>query len=759
MFKKLALLFAFLGAMPAAAQVVNGHNPVQKYPSTTVTNPEVSPTSHPYNAYCDVQNVYSSGVSITSGANALTVTGGSFSARDVGKYIIVPGAGSSGRNLETTITGYTSPTQVTLGANAVSTLSSSARRISWGHDDTAAFQLMLNNEKSIVLPAKTCFVGSVTQSSFGTMIRGAGNASVIQKLSTYNVWSISGGYNTFRDFNYDGSWTSALNINGYPAANFSVSGGYNKFTNMQSYFGGRCWELGNATQGVAINNEISYSICHDVSDVGISQYQHTQGNINHNLIYMTGLEAVTVDVYSHRTVVDENAAYNVGLYGGVAAFGWDGGNDVRVTNNYVSGSPLPCLAIASNSGNSLNGILSGNRCTGTAGGIHLIYFNGPDVGWGVGPYSPKNTYIAGNVFDSTVTGNALLIDNGVQGTKLVANQWSGGPVTNYGNDTAFIADEVQCSHDSSDDMLKIANAINSAGPNSSVKIAAGTTCNLKTNYYIGWNNFTLDCQGATLNVVSGFPNNVITLGVLGNDNTIKNCKLNGNNIGTGISGFWNQGQRNKFLDNEVYQMTGHGSGADGSVGGTTCSDALYDNLYTHNNGVSGFSNWICSNNKYTNVRSYNNAVEGGNLDRCNGCSLEDSYIIGNAGGSGGLGMDGSSWQKVTGTLFQNNAAGGIAFNNNAGSADHTVIANNRFISNGGPDLWLHTCTGLHTPLAACAGGTYGQFITLITGNVMQGLNGSIKIDAGSNNNTILGNIINGVAIVNNGTGNNLVNNY
>jgi hypothetical protein len=61
--------------------------------------------------------------SITGGTAALTVTGGNFTSGDVGKLIYVRGAGAAGATLATTVSAYTSATQVTLAANASTTVS------------------------------------------------------------------------------------------------------------------------------------------------------------------------------------------------------------------------------------------------------------------------------------------------------------------------------------------------------------------------------------------------------------------------------------------------------------------------------------------------------------------------------------------------------------------------------------------------------------------------------------------------------------
>lgn len=81
---------------------------------------------------------------ITSGHNVLTcATGKPFKPSDVGKTVMVKGALSSGATtLVTTITGYTSSSVVTLGANATNTISGAL--VLWATDDTVALQATIN---------------------------------------------------------------------------------------------------------------------------------------------------------------------------------------------------------------------------------------------------------------------------------------------------------------------------------------------------------------------------------------------------------------------------------------------------------------------------------------------------------------------------------------------------------------------------------------------------------------------------------------
>jgi len=84
------------------------------------------------------------GCSITLGTSTLTcTTGDSFASTDVGKTIYVQGSGVSGASLSSTISAFTSPTQVTLASNAATTVSGNSAAL-WATDDTTALQNAYN---------------------------------------------------------------------------------------------------------------------------------------------------------------------------------------------------------------------------------------------------------------------------------------------------------------------------------------------------------------------------------------------------------------------------------------------------------------------------------------------------------------------------------------------------------------------------------------------------------------------------------------
>lgn len=101
------------------------------------------------------------GGAITSGTATLTVAGAGFTAADVGKYIEVAGAGAAGALLCTTIAAWISATQVTLAANAGTTVAAAA--VLFATNDTAAINLALAQGRTIYAPGLDPDAGSVPQ--------------------------------------------------------------------------------------------------------------------------------------------------------------------------------------------------------------------------------------------------------------------------------------------------------------------------------------------------------------------------------------------------------------------------------------------------------------------------------------------------------------------------------------------------------------------------------------------------------------------
>ena len=136
-----------LGAVPVSALGTPGGVATLDASGTVAQNSKgawiFDVTAPAYGAVGDGQVVTDG--AITSGQNVLTcATSTPFTAKDVGKAVMVKGAGAAGvTTLVTTIAGYTSPSQVTLTANAGATVASGGM-VLWATDDTAAIQAAIN---------------------------------------------------------------------------------------------------------------------------------------------------------------------------------------------------------------------------------------------------------------------------------------------------------------------------------------------------------------------------------------------------------------------------------------------------------------------------------------------------------------------------------------------------------------------------------------------------------------------------------------
>lgn len=112
---------------------------------------------------------------ITNGAAILTSVTGTFTANDVGKTILVDGAGAAGGVLSTTIASYQSATQVTLTVNASTTVSGAS--YVYGTDDTTAIQNAIAaipaTGGEVFLPAGSYLItASLTISTAGLALQG-----------------------------------------------------------------------------------------------------------------------------------------------------------------------------------------------------------------------------------------------------------------------------------------------------------------------------------------------------------------------------------------------------------------------------------------------------------------------------------------------------------------------------------------------------------------------------------------------------------
>jgi hypothetical protein len=118
-------------------------------------DPYTNVKAPPYNATGNtIFNIAGNG-HITSGLNAFTSATAAWTAADVGKVILIAGAGTAGAPLNTTIATFVSSTSITTTASAATTVTTAV--FAYGTDDTAAFNSAISAVSSsggnIWLPA------------------------------------------------------------------------------------------------------------------------------------------------------------------------------------------------------------------------------------------------------------------------------------------------------------------------------------------------------------------------------------------------------------------------------------------------------------------------------------------------------------------------------------------------------------------------------------------------------------------------------
>lgn len=94
------------------------------------------PRASQFGVIADGEYVFSA-VTITAGSPALRVNGAAFTTADVGKIIMVEGAGAAGAVLTTTILARIDATNITLTANAATPLAAAIKAVVYGRDNGA----------------------------------------------------------------------------------------------------------------------------------------------------------------------------------------------------------------------------------------------------------------------------------------------------------------------------------------------------------------------------------------------------------------------------------------------------------------------------------------------------------------------------------------------------------------------------------------------------------------------------------------------
>jgi len=412
-----------------------------------------------YGANGDTATLTPSSVSITAGANILTVIGANFQASDVGKAITVQGGGpgNTGGYMLTTITSYISATRIGLAINATNTLSGTATNIIYGTDDTAAAQAAFNAAQNsdtgglVYFPSGTYYLSSALTFIFSynsyanAGIQGAGMEGSILYWPKSNGISLSLQFYNQAFAIRDLTFTTGTNLNltnNYTA--LAVSG--------PSTFVGTQSDISNASfRGITGNVYWQKSI--DVSGYGIVNFNNlwfTSPTDNGNVIGVSiegtsstgnlsvynffdcnwsgGGTHVTIGSYIQGVVFDAcsfGAAYvaiNVpagesgGSYGPIGGILIANSSFVDHSTTINIQSKVQTLQITNNFiivGDSQNGIYVTSASSATPSeGITIVgnqfwNFDAPYLGQGIEFDNCKGAIITGNIFTGLAKGVSL----------------------------------------------------------------------------------------------------------------------------------------------------------------------------------------------------------------------------------------------------------------------------------------------------------------------------------------------------------------
>jgi hypothetical protein len=217
--------------------------------------------------------------------------------------------------------------------------------------------------------------------------------------------------------------------------------------------------------------------------------------------------------------------------------------------------------------------------------------------------------------------------------------------------------------------------------------------------------------------------------ITGSDNTVERCNVHHNGL----------------MADGPYANQSHGIALDGQA--TTCADNEIISCRVHTNHDIGISQ-----NKATDSRIHDNRVQANGLEaitidnqahrsnvRGNRCASNCSR-----GGAASISTDFVDLCVIEGNILTNtlSAADGIKTNNNLGPSNFNIISDNQVIDGTGWGIRLF------------AGLLGNASRNTVTSNIVRNTTlGSIRMDAGCDNNKVTGNTTNGVAVSNAGAGN------
>ena len=522
------------------------------------------------------------------------------------------------------------------------------------------------------------------------------------------------GFSSGQTVNIEGASPSAYN------GQYVVSVS-NPTTFTYTFSGGTSPATGSPIASVSIKgNQVTNCRIGDMADIGISMSKHEEALVSANTVYLTGLEAVTVDVWSHKAKICENSVFFCCLSGGNGGLGWDGSNNVIVTDNYIENGSNPGIFVAahvaatgvSGTASSTGGVVANNRINNSSGtGIVLEYFTGPNLGWGINHW-PTAMVIEGN--NVSTTGQTINVQSGVVGNTIGDNQWNTTPaitsnVKNYGakgdgttNDAAAIQAAVAQNSNvffpPGTYLISSVITLNSVtggtltfAEGAIIKLGTfsgdASAFNINGNYWV-ITNATIDGSSAvsSSNILNGIT-------IFGSYNTIQKCNIK--NI-TGLpqnDGIWILAGNYNKIDNCILTNLGN-SGISVQPNGLNVSTGnVITNNVINTTGSAGIPQTYANGTVIENNYISNCAAEGITAD--NGstyCIISKNTI--NACASGGVGGIGTGWKsnsnQITDNIVTNTVLASAPYGNGIFVfGDRNIVARNQCYNNGGAGVRVH----------------------------------------------------------------------
>lgn len=265
--------------------------------------------------------VLTGNISINSGSSTLTVSTAAFVAGDIGKTIVIPGAGTAGADLITTIAVYISGTQVTTAVAASANVIGVTEIVAYGTDDTAALNTALaaiTNNSAVDFGSGVYLHSGLTFPASKTDVVLFGRGAMLYQTTNANNTLVVANTNSYITF--DGLWFNGVGTSRQNGIHLRINSDYTTVRNCRiersSDWGIQVDSSGSAVKGFTCVNNIFKDTCGDgVHVMNVDGYL-----IENNLFLQCGDDAIAALAQS-TTIQPLNGVINGNyIYGRTATF-------------------------------------------------------------------------------------------------------------------------------------------------------------------------------------------------------------------------------------------------------------------------------------------------------------------------------------------------------------------------------------------------------------------------------------------------------